>query len=244
MMRELTGKTVMITGAASGIGRGTAERFAECGANVALVDMDQDNLRPAADACRSSDVHVTTHAADVTSSASVRNMMKEVIAAVDRVDSLINVAGIYPSAPLLEMSDEMWDSVLGVNLTGTFKMCRQVAPHMLERGGGSIVNISTGASMTPIVGMSAYSASKGGVNSFSRTIALELAPSVRVNVVAPGLTDTHDQASRFPELTSTVPLGRWASIGEVAEAILFLASDRASFITGQTLFVSGGRIMY
>ena len=243
-MRELEGKTVMVTGAASGIGRGTAERFAANGADLALVDIDQDGVRQAADACGSSGVRVTTYAADVTSSESVRHLMEEVLASVDRVHSLINVAGIYPGAPLLEMSDEMWDSVLAVNLTGTFKMCRQVAPHMLERGGGSIVNISTGASMTPIVGMSAYSASKGGVNAFSRTIALELAPSIRVNVVAPGLTDTHDQASRFPELTSTVPLGRWAEIGEIAEAILFLASDRASFITGQTLFVSGGRIMY
>jgi NAD(P)-dependent dehydrogenase (short-subunit alcohol dehydrogenase family) len=241
---DFDAKTVMVTGAASGIGRGTAKAFAGQGAHVVLLDVDEVGLKAVAEECEILGATATTRRVDVTSSASVGSMMEEIVAVVERVDVLVNVAGIYPGVRLVDMTDELWRSVLDVNLTGTFHMCRELARHMLERGGGSIVNISSGASQIPIDEMSAYSASKGGVNAFSRTIALELAPTVRVNVVAPGLTDTNDMAAEYAHLTESVPLGRWAGTDEVAEAILFLASDRASFITGQTLFVSGGRIMH
>ena len=242
-MNEFEGKTVIVTGAASGIGRGTAKMFGARGAHVVLVDLDDVGAKAVAEECAAAGGSATVRATDVTSSAAVAAAVSDIIAEVDRIDSLVNVAGIYPGARLVEMSDELWRSVLEVNLTGTFFMCREVARHMLDQGGGSIVNISSGGSQTPIERMSAYSASKAGVNGFSRTIALELAPTVRVNVVAPGLTNTNDLPTEYSDLTASVPLGRWAAVDEVAEAILFLASDRASFITGQTLFVSGGRIM-
>ena len=242
-MSELCGKTAMITGAGRGIGRAVAQLFAERGADVVLLDLDEDALAVVADECRASGVGVAMRQVDVSSSGAVTAMLASVLVDVDHVDVLANVAGIYPPAPLVDMTDELWQQVIGVNLTGTFVMCREVARHMLARGAGSIVNVSSGASHTPLPAHSAYSASKGGVNAFSRTIAAELAPAVRVNVVAPGLTATHDHAEVHADQTATVPLGRWGRPAEIAEAVVFLASDRASYITGQTLFVGGGRIM-
>jgi len=241
---EFEGKTVMITGAGSGIGRAAARLFVERGAGVVLLDIDEQALTRVSEECRSTSGVVTPWQVDVSSTAGIAAMMKGVLGAVDRVDALAHVAGIYPSANLVDMTDEMWHEVITVNLTGTFVVCREVARHMLARGGGSIVNVSSGASQTPLPLHSAYSASKGGVNAFSRTIAAELAPTVRVNVVAPGLVATRDHEQVHADQTVTVPLGRWGSPNEIAEGIAFLASERASYITGQTLFVGGGRIMH
>ena len=241
---ELAGTTVMVTGAGNGIGRATARLFAERGAALVLLDLDERALESVRDECASLGASVHLRRVDITSSEDVAAMMQDVVRAVDRVHSLAHVAGIYPSANLVDMTDKMWHDVMTVNLTGTFIMCREVARHMLAQGGGSIVNVSSGASQTPLPMHSAYSASKGGVNAFSRTIAMELAPTVRVNVVAPGLTATRDHERENPHQVASVPLGRWGRPEEIAEGIAFLASDRASYITGQTLFVGGGRIMH
>ncbi|HXY90877.1 MAG TPA: SDR family oxidoreductase, partial [Acidimicrobiia bacterium] len=158
------------------------------------------------------------------------------------------VAGIYPRATIEEATDEHWNTVLAYNLTGTFACCRAVLPIMRAQGGGAIVNVVSEAAFTPMAGMGAYGASKAGIVALSRTLAIEAAP-VRVNVLCPGPT------ARDPEPDSTaatapaapavpgIPLGRLGSPEEMAEAICWLASDRASFVTGHVLHVNGGRLM-
>ena len=174
-------------------------------------------------------------------------MTREVLGAVGRVHVLANIAGIYPMAAMTETPDEMWRDIMATNLDGTFHTCRALAPHFLEQGSGAIVNVTSGAARIPYPNLSAYAASKGGVISFTRTIAAELAPSVRANVVGPGPTNVWDETSGLDAaegLTAMIPLGRYAVPEEIAEGIAFLASDRARFVTGQVLHVNGGRSMH
>jgi NAD(P)-dependent dehydrogenase (short-subunit alcohol dehydrogenase family) len=241
---EYDGMTAMVTGAGHGIGRATAMLFAARGAKVVLADLELMRAEAVARECHG-EGHLAVEV-DLRSSESVAAMVEMAVREVGRVHALANVAGIYPAAPMIDTTDDMWRAVLATNLDGTFHTCRALAPHMLEAGGGAIVNVSTGATRMPFPGLSAYAASKGGVVSFTRTIAVELAPTVRANVVAPGPTSVPDDLThqdRAALQASTIPLGRPALPEEVAEAITFLASSRARFITGQTLNVNGGRSM-
>jgi NAD(P)-dependent dehydrogenase (short-subunit alcohol dehydrogenase family) len=241
---EYEGMTALVTGAGHGIGRATARLFAERGARVVLADIDVERAASVAAECAAGD-HLVLEV-DVRSAASVDALARQLRSSVDRLHVLANVAGIYPFAPMVDTSDDLWRDVLATNLDGTFHTCRALAPRFLEQGGGAIVNVTSGAARIPYPGLSAYAASKGGVISFSRTIAAELAPTVRVNVVGPGPTDVWDDTDGIDraEASVPIPLGRYARPEEIAEGITFLVSDRARFVTGQVLHVNGGRSMH
>jgi NAD(P)-dependent dehydrogenase (short-subunit alcohol dehydrogenase family) len=263
---RLDGKVVVVTGAAHGIGEATAYRFAEEGAKIVVADLDVEGARVVAKACEEQGVEALAVGFDQRSSDSVNDMVGMTERHFGRIDALANVAGIYPASVILETTDEGWDDVLRNNLTGVFYCCRAVLRGMIDRGGGSIVSVASGAAVKPMEGMAAYAASKGGLAAFSRVLALEAAPLVRVNVVAPGPTLTHGiraggiggpetsdpDAASDPEpaptgerakLDASLLLDRWGQPAEIAEMIVFLSSDRASFVTGQMIHVNGGRSM-
>lgn len=262
--REFEDRVVVVTGAAHGIGRATAHLYAERGARLVLADLDLDAAEVAAKECAERGTEALALHFDQRSSASVADMVAAAHERFGPVDVLANIAGIYPAAPIVETTDEMWDDVLRNNLTGVFYCCRAVLPDMRDRG-GAIVNVASGAAVRPLEGMAAYAASKGGVASFTRVLALEAAPLVRVNTVAPGPTATDGVRAAFTagqaggggegatveppaggersRLDSSMLLDRWGLPPEIAEVIVFLTSDRASFVTGQMIHVNGGRSM-
>lgn len=245
--------TALITGAGHGIGRATARRFAADGARLVLGDMNEETLAEAAKECEALGVEVEPVVFDQRVRTTVDALVGQAFRRFGRVDVLANIAGIYPHGLLADTTDELWEDVLSTNLTGVFYCCRAMLPRMLEQGGGCIVNIASGVAEIPYAGLAAYSASKGGIQSFSRVLATEAAPTVRVNVVAPGptLVWPHDDREEPEEddllapakITSGMPLGRWVMPEEIADGVAFLASERASAITGQILRVNCGNHM-
>ncbi len=253
---DLSGRTALVTGAARGIGKATAVRLAQAGADVAVADLDQDSLESVVAECTALGVRATPVALDQRDSAQVDAAFKTIKDTFGRLDIVANVAGVFPFSPIDETTDEQWAGVIDTNLTGVFYCSRAALTLMREQGSGSIINVASGAAVRGIPGLAAYAASKAGVIGFTRVLALEAAPNVRVNVVAPGPTDTSgnapDAAARaaaqpVPDaaqaITNPIPLGRMAAPDEIAEAIAFFASDEASFIHGQVLHVNGGLLM-
>lgn len=248
--RELSGRVALVTGAANGIGRAAAALFAARGADVILADIDPKVIQTAQDIAGTDGVRALGVAMDVRNGDSVEAAVAMGIASFGKIDALANVAGVYPVQRLEELTDAHVQAVLDVNVVGVLRVCRAVAARMRRGGGGAIVNIASGAAFRPYDGLSAYSASKGAVVSMSRVLALELAPRIRVNVVAPGATNTESVRAATSEgqnqaaaAAAAVGIGRMAEPEEIAEAILFLGSDRARFITGQVLPVNGGSFM-
>lgn len=248
-----SGKTVVITGAGHGIGRASARRFAADGAQLVLGDFNQETLAQAAEEITAIGASVHPVLFDQRSSTDATSLIDAAIERFGRIDTLATVAGIYPFAAAPDTSDELWADVLATNLTGVFYCCRAALPAMVAAGGGCIVTVSSGVAEIPYAGSAAYSASKGGIESLTRVLAKEGAPTVRVNTVAPGPTETWPQDADDADLDNPltaaakiidgVPLGRWGRPEEIADAIAFVASEQASFITGQVIRVNGGNHM-
>ena len=250
MFLELPGRVAIVTGAARGIGFAIAERLSKAGAQVVVADIAEDGAAAAAERLREGGGKAIGVAADVTSPDEAGAMVERAIDAFGAVDILVNNAGITGrDAPLWETTDEDWEKVLGLNLTGVFYCCRAVVSHMRERGSGAIVNVASISGKEGNPNMIPYSVSKAGVICLTKALAKEVIhDGVRVNAVAPGVIETPLLDQLQPEaieyMRSKVPMGRMGSPEEVAAVVHFLASDAASFVTGQCYDVSGGRATY
>jgi 3-oxoacyl-[acyl-carrier protein] reductase len=240
-MKRLDEKTVIITGAARGIGLATARLFAAEGAKVVAADADEGALEEQAFGTEG----VLAVPTDITDPGSVKRLVAHSLEAYGRIDALVHYAGITRDTLHWKMSLEAWEQVIRVNLTGSFVVAQAVAEVMRAQQSGSIVLTASRVYLGNI-GQANYAASKGGVVSLARTLALELGKSgVRVNALAPGFVETQMTAAVPAKVrdkaVAATPLQRTGQAEEVARAALFLASDEASFITGQVLFVDGGR---
>jgi NAD(P)-dependent dehydrogenase (short-subunit alcohol dehydrogenase family) len=247
----LADKVAIVTGAAQGIGRAVAETLAANGASVALADVKIEAIERGAAAIRTGGGKAIAVAADVSRADQVEQMVARVVATFGTVDILVNNAGVLRNTPIAEMSEAEWDLVVDVCVKGAFLCARAVLPLMMAKRHGKIVNISSlAARSTSVLGGAAYTAAKAGLLGFSRHLAREAAPyGINVNAVCPGATDTPmtRMGARDPEhfevLGKAIPLGHWGVPEDQANAVLFLVSEAASFITGATLDVNGGQMM-
>lgn len=238
-------RIALVTGASKGVGRGIALGLAEDGWDVAVnYNSDQAGAQETARAIQDRGRRAWVLQADVGFSDQVDAMFEQLVAHAGGLDLLVNNAGVQTWSPLLQLKEEDWDRVLRTNLKGTF-LCTQRAARLMLNKGGCIINIGSGCNKVAFPNLVDYTASKGGLDNFTQVAALELAPyRIRVNCVAPGAIEiertrreTADYAGTWAALT---PLGRVGYPKDVADAVVFLAGDRASYITGQTLFVDGG----
>jgi 3-oxoacyl-[acyl-carrier protein] reductase len=249
-MIDLTGKAVLVTGGARGIGRACCLMFARAGASVAVnyrVESPSANLL--VEEIEAAGGEAFALAADVTRREDAEMLVDETVVRLGGIDILVNNAGIWKSSPIDEMSDGEWNEMIGVNLTGTFNCIRAAVPPMKEARSGRIINISSTAGQRGEALCSHYAATKGAVISLTKSLAVELAPyGILVNCVAPGwaVTDmTRDDllGSRRESILQTIPLGRAATAEEIAGSVVFLASELATFVTGEVLNVNGGAVL-
>jgi NAD(P)-dependent dehydrogenase (short-subunit alcohol dehydrogenase family) len=244
----LDGKVAIVTGSSRGIGAGIAKRFAEEGAKVVMTSRGAERLQQTADEIKAAGGQVITVRGDAGNGDDVEAMFKQVLDTWGTVDVVVNNAGwASPTAHILEMDREHWDTVIRTNLTSIYLHCHRAANIMVDQGKkGSIINISSFAGTRSHRYMAAYDATKGGMEAMTRTMAIDLAPfGIRVNVVQPGAIHTEDHDASPEGLArrgQTVPLGRVGYPADIAGAVLFLASDDASYVTGVTLPVDGGML--
>jgi 3-oxoacyl-[acyl-carrier protein] reductase len=247
-MGKLDGKIAIVTGAARGIGRTIAEALAREGADLALCDCQAEWLNDTAAAVQALGRKAMSGAADVGSAAAIEAFVAQVMAQYGRVDILVNNAGITRDKLLLRMTDEDWDQVIRINLTGTFLLSRAIAKIMMKQRAGCMVNIASIIGLIGNAGQCNYAASKAGVIALSKSMAKELAGrGIRVNAVAPGfivskMTDALSEEVRN-QMMAAIPAGRFGTAEDVARSVVFLASDDASYVTGQVLSVNGGMVM-
>jgi len=245
---RVDGKTAIITGAASGIGRATAQALAAAGAHVVLGDIAEDKGNEAAKAIRASGAGVDFVRLDVTDLASIEAFRGAIAARGRQVDIVVNVAGWGKIEPFVKNSPDFWRKVIDLNLLGPIAVTRAFLDPMIERKAGKIVTVSSDAGRVGSLGESVYAGAKGGAIAFTKSLAREMARfNINVNCVCPGPTDTPLLAA-VPErhreaFVRVTPMQRLAKPSEIADAVLFFASPRADFITGQVLSVSGGLTM-
>jgi 3-oxoacyl-[acyl-carrier protein] reductase len=239
----LKNKTAIVTGGRQGIGRGIVLALAREGCDVVVADIVLEDCEKVAREAEELGVKGLAIKCDVSKKDEVDNLISQTVKKFGKIDILVNNAGIYPFVPFERMEEMDWDRVIDVNLKSVF-LCSQAAVKEMKKG-GKIVNISSIASFVGFEGLTHYCASKGGINSMIRALALELAPKkINVNSVAPGAIDTPGASSGSEEQTKqTVAAIPWARMGlpeDIANAVVFLVSDKADYITGQTIIVDGG----
>ena len=247
-MFDLSSKCAVVTGAARGLGQAIAVKLAEAGADVALCDLQSDWLDETAGKVRDMGRRAEVYSVNVADADSVTAGVKAIEADFGKIDVLVNNAGITKDGLLMRMSEADWDAVLDVNLKGVFLCTKAVMRGMMKQRSGAIVNIASVIGLMGNAGQANYAASKGGVISFSKTVAKELASrNVRCNAVAPGFIRTamtnaleEDVQAKMKEL---IPLSRFGEPEDVANVVLFLASDTSGYVTGQVLTTCGGMVM-
>jgi len=246
---KLKDRVAIVTGGARGIGRAIATSFLKEGAKVAIIDSDKERLETVKKEMGNESKEVMVIPCDITKSSNVKEMMDQVRKRFGRIDILVNNAGIIRRGTIETVTEEDWDRVIEVNLKGTFNCCKAVAGIMKQQGYGKIINVSSIAGkMGDITSAPGYGPSKAGIDALTKTLARQLAQyGINVNSVAPHAIETEMSAQwseeRRKEIIASIPLGRLGKPEDVANAVLFLASDEASFITGEILDVNGGALM-
>ena len=244
---DLTGKVSVVIGGTSGIGRAIAHGLAEAGADVVPTSRRIEQVETTAREIEQLGRRSLTVASDVTDRASLEHLLQECINAFGKVDILVNSAGKTKRVPTLDLTDADWNDIMETNLTGLFRACQVFGRHMLERGYGRIINIASLASFVSLYEVAPYSASKAAVASLTKSLAIEWASrGVLVNAIAPGVFRTAlnekllDETPRGQEFLIRTPMKRFGAVEELAGAAVFLASDAATFVTGEVLVVDGG----
>jgi NAD(P)-dependent dehydrogenase (short-subunit alcohol dehydrogenase family) len=244
---DLTGKVAVVIGGTSGIGRAIALGLAEAGADVVPTSRRLEQIETTAREIRERGRRTLEMVSDVTDKASLQKVLDACLETFGKVDILVNSAGKTKRAPTVDFSDEDWNDIMETNLTGTLRTCQVFGHHMLERGYGRIINIASLSSFVALYEVAAYAASKAAVASLTKSLAIEWATrGVNVNAIAPGVFRTAlnekllDETARGQEFLLRTPTKRFGKIEELAGAAVFLASDAASFITGEVLVVDGG----
>jgi len=243
----LEGKTAIVTGAARGIGREIALVFAHSGAHLILVDVLKEELMKTAEEMDRTGRKNLSIAADISNTKQIKRLIRDVLNEFDRIDILVNNAGVIDNNPATEVTEEQWDKTLNVNLKGLFFLSQAVGKHMVKERRGKIINIASQAGVIALPNHAAYSASKAGIISITKTLALEWGKfNINVNAIAPTviLTPLGKKAWADPQIQSEmlkkIPLGRFGEPSEVAAIALFLASEASSLITGSTIMADGG----
>jgi len=247
------GKVVVVTGGAAGIGEACSLAFAEEGARVIIADVDADKARTLSETIKAKGQTAIAVKTDVSKSADADNLARTAVKTFGGIDVLVNNAGIQTYGSVVTTDEETWDRTIGINLKGLYLVSRHCIPHIQARGGGAVVNMASVQGLASQANVAAYTATKGAIIAMTRTMALDhAADNIRVNAVSPGSVDTpmlrwaaqqfvpDDPDGAVNDWGDLHPLGRVASAAEVAQAVVFLASEKASFITGANLVVDGG----
>jgi 3-oxoacyl-[acyl-carrier protein] reductase len=248
-MGKLDGKVAIVTGAASGIGRGIAEAFGEEGALIAVADLNDAGAQTVAEGLTKAGGRAIAVSVDVTDEALVARMIERTLSELGGIDILVNNAGIDTVSPLVEMSVEMWREMIDVNLTSLFLVTKAVLPTMIAQKSGRIINLGSQLGLEGTDRMAHYCAAKAGVHGFTKALAYELAPhGININAIAPGPVDT-PLLRAIPQdwldaKRASIPLGRFGRVDEITPTAVLLASNGGSYYTGATLNVSGGDVMY
>lgn len=244
---ELNDRVAVVIGGTSGIGRAISHGLAEAGADVVCTSRRQEQVDAAASEIEEKGRRTIRITSDVSDRKSIENLLAESIAAFGKIDILVNSAGTTKRQPTVEVDDETWNWIMETNLTGTLRACQVFGPHMIENGYGRIINIASLSTFVALYEVTAYCASKAAVASLTKSLAIEWAKhGVNVNAIAPGVFRTAlnqkllDESERGQEFKTRTPMGRFGQVEELAGAAVFLASEAASFVTGEILVVDGG----
>lgn len=243
-MVDLKGKVALVTGAGHGIGKEIALSLAKAGADVAVTDI-ADSVFDVAKELEALNVNVYAVKCDVSNFAEAENAKNKLLQKLGKIDILVNNAGIYPQKPFLEMTQDDWDKVIHINLNGVFHCTKVILPGMVTRRYGKILNLSSiSGPVVAFPNLVHYSASKGAISGFTRALALDMASyGINVNAVAPGPIDVggvEANQEMYRQIIRGIPLGRMGKPADISSLVLFLVSDEASFITGQTIVSDGG----